>query len=290
MNDLVSVVIPTFNRSKSLERAIDSIFSQTYKDWELIVIDNSSTDDTYTMLKKYDSKRVKVLTVKNHGVIGYSRNIGVKKAKGKFIAFLDSDDWWEKTKLSRAIKALNKNKSDIVYHDCTIISRNSSSISKCRHLNSNTLKDLVVNGNTLITSSVVVSRDSLLGVGCFSERSEVVGWEDYHLWLKLAKKSCKFYKVSGNCGYYWQGIDNFDSPKRVLKNLTKIEEHLKDEYASIADSYNIWWINYTRGRSNLKSNNIKNAKEAFACVLHNKAPIQFKLKSLFWRLYIIFHN
>ena len=87
MNDLISIVIPTFNRSKFLERAIDSIFSQTYKNWELIVVDNSSTDDTRDMLKKFSGDKLSVFTVNNHGVIGYSRNIGIKKSKREIYSF-----------------------------------------------------------------------------------------------------------------------------------------------------------------------------------------------------------
>jgi glycosyltransferase involved in cell wall biosynthesis len=290
MNDLISIVIPTFNRSKFLERAIDSIFSQTYKNWELIVVDNSSTDDTRDMLKKFSGDKLSVFTVNNHGVIGYSRNIGIKKAKGRFIAFLDSDDWWTEDKLSRVIDALHKYRPDVIYHDCKIVSQNASFTSNCRRLSKNMLKDLVVNGNALITSSVVVTKTSLLEVGSFSEKSEISGWEDYHLWLRLAKSSCEFYKIDKNCGFYWQGDDNFDSPERALENLIKIENHLKDEYTSITNRYYVWWINYTKGRASLKDNNFKIAKEAFLKVIINEAPLLSKLKSLYWRLHILFRS
>jgi glycosyltransferase involved in cell wall biosynthesis len=287
MNDLISVVIPTFNRSKFLERAICSVFSQTYKFWELIVVDNSSTDDTLDMLEKFSGDKLSVFTANNRGVIGYSRNIGIKKAKGKYVAFLDSDDWWTEDKLSRVIDTLNKYRLDVVYHDCKIVSQNTDYVSNCRRLNKKILKDLVINGNALITSSVVVSKASLLEVGCFSEKSEVSGWEDYHLWLRLAKSSCKFYKIYENCGFYWQGDDNFDSPERTLVNLIAIENHLKEEYTSITDRYYVWWINYTKGRASLKDNNFKSAKEAFLKVIFNEAPVLSKLKSLYWRLFIL---
>jgi glycosyltransferase involved in cell wall biosynthesis len=288
MNDLVSVIIPTFNRSKSLKRAIDSIFLQTYRNWEIIVVDNSSSDDTCDMLKKYNSEKIRFFIVKNQGVIGFSRNVGIEKSKGKFVAFLDSDDWWECSKLTSAIRVLNDQHTDVLFHDCMITSEKSSFISRCRKLGGNVLKDLVINGNTLITSSVVVKRSALLNVGCFSEDHEVVGWEDYHLWLKLAKKEYRFNKLSGNYGYYWQGEENFDSPKRVLKNLIKIEEYLISEYSLIANEYNIWWLNYTRGRSFIKLNDQTNAKFFFTCVLFDKTPIKFKLKSLLWWLYITY--
>ena len=90
---LISIVIPTYNRSLFLERSIKSIINQTYQNWEIIVIDNNSTDDTDLVLEKYKEKKILIKKINNEGIIAKSRNLGIKLAKGEYIAFLDSDDW-----------------------------------------------------------------------------------------------------------------------------------------------------------------------------------------------------
>ncbi len=90
----VSVVVPTFNRAKIVPKAIDSVLQQTYKDYEIIVIDDGSTDNTKAVLRNYDDKIV--YRYKENGGISSARNSGIEIAKGKYIALLDSDDFWLK--------------------------------------------------------------------------------------------------------------------------------------------------------------------------------------------------
>lgn len=82
INPLISIVMPSYNHGKFISKSIDSILNQTYTNWELLIIDNNSTDETTDVLKKYKSeKRINVFYVNNKGLIGYSRNIGLNKAK-----------------------------------------------------------------------------------------------------------------------------------------------------------------------------------------------------------------
>ena len=89
--------MPSFNHGFFIEKAIDSVLTQTVPDFELIIIDNFSTDNTEDVFRKYKDKRIKIFKFKNNGVIAASRNYGIRKARGKLIAFIDSDDiWYEK--------------------------------------------------------------------------------------------------------------------------------------------------------------------------------------------------
>jgi GT2 family glycosyltransferase len=103
---LVSVILPTYNRATIVTRAIDSILAQTYPLIEAIVIDDGSTDDTQDVLRRYD-ERVRVLHQKNSGV-GAARNFGITHARGEFIAFLDSDDFWRDWKVEAEVAALQR--------------------------------------------------------------------------------------------------------------------------------------------------------------------------------------
>jgi glycosyltransferase involved in cell wall biosynthesis len=101
MNDLVTVVIPTFNRARSLGRAIDSVLAQTYTNFELIVVDDGSTDNTPELLSSF-AGRIQILRQSNAGP-SVARNTGIRAARGKFIAFLDSDDEWLPEKLEQQV-------------------------------------------------------------------------------------------------------------------------------------------------------------------------------------------
>ncbi len=95
---LISIVFPTYTRAKFLPQSINSVINQDYQNWELLIIDNNSTDDTDLVVEKYGDSRVKLYKINNEGLIGKSRNLGIKHSKGEWIAFLDSDDWWFENK------------------------------------------------------------------------------------------------------------------------------------------------------------------------------------------------
>ena len=100
MNEvLFSIILPTYDRSNLIKTAIESVINQEYKNWELIIIDNYSKDNTEELVKNFSDKRIIFIKFKNNGIIAKSRNYGVKLAKGDYIAFLDSDDWWYPQKL-----------------------------------------------------------------------------------------------------------------------------------------------------------------------------------------------
>ena len=96
---LVSVIIPTYNRSHLIQESIQSVFDQTYRQWELIIVDDGSTDETSTILANHSDSRIHYYRIDHCGIIGRVRNYGMKHAKGTYIAFLDSDDLWRQDKL-----------------------------------------------------------------------------------------------------------------------------------------------------------------------------------------------
>ena len=92
MGPLVSIIMPTYNQANFIVDAIASVLNQSYENWELLVIDNSSTDGTGRFLATIQDARLRVLSIENEGVIARSRNLGIKNSRGELIAFLDSDD------------------------------------------------------------------------------------------------------------------------------------------------------------------------------------------------------
>ena len=115
MNELVSIIMPSYNTAKFISKTIESVLEQTYKNWELLIVDDCSTDNTDEIVSKYDDDRIIYLKNKKNSGAAVSRNKALKNAKGKWIAFLDSDDLWYPTKLEEQIKYMKKNKYSFSY-------------------------------------------------------------------------------------------------------------------------------------------------------------------------------
>lgn len=210
MNDalgpLVSVVMPTYNHAQYIGRAIQSVLDQTYKNWELIVIDNHSTDNTVELLAGFSDSRITYLKIHNNGVIALSRNVGIREAKGEWIAFLDSDDWWSSDKLNICCSNIRSN-VDLLYHDLIIekedqTSSESKMLIESRQLKSPVLLDLLVSGNLLANSAVIVRKRLLEQVGLIDENPLMIACEDYNTWLKIAEISEGFLYVNQKLGTY----------------------------------------------------------------------------------------
>lgn len=113
---LISVIIPTYNRAHLISRAIESVINQTYTNWELLVVDDASTDNTEEVVNRYVSdSRIKYIKAKKNGGNAVARNVGVKSAKGDFIAFVDSDDEYHPTYLEKALNKLDTASKDIYF-------------------------------------------------------------------------------------------------------------------------------------------------------------------------------
>lgn len=109
----ISIIVPIYNAEKYINKCIDSILNQTKKELEIILVNDGSTDNTESIIKSYKDKRIKYFKNTNHG-IGYTRNYGISKSTGKYIMFLDSDDYLEKTACEKLFNKIEKDKLDIV--------------------------------------------------------------------------------------------------------------------------------------------------------------------------------
>ena len=127
---LVSVIMPTYNHAKFIGKAIGSVLNQTHKNLELIIIDNYSVDNTEEIVKSFNDHRIKYIKFMNNGVIAASRNNGLKIAKGEWVCFLDSDDWWYPKKLETVQEYTSG--SDIIYHNLDIFTLHGKSFRKIK--------------------------------------------------------------------------------------------------------------------------------------------------------------
>jgi len=118
--DLVSIIMPSYNTGRYIKESIDSVLAQTYKNWELIIVDDCSKDDTDEVIASFKDERIKYLKNEKNSGAAVSRNRGLCEAKGKWIAFLDSDDIWEPEKLELQLEFMKKNGYSFTYTDYRI--------------------------------------------------------------------------------------------------------------------------------------------------------------------------
>ena len=291
---LVSIIIPTFNREKELSRAIDSVFKQTYTNWEVCLVDNNSSDNTINLIKSYNDSRIKLYMIENNGVIAASRNLGIQNAKGKYLAFLDSDDWWKRKKLAESVKILEQEEISVVYHDLFIKNKKNQKFffkkTKSRKLKKPVFNDLIINGNTLLTSSVVLRREVMTKINGFNEDKNLVAIEDYNAWLKIALANENFLKISKVLGYYWLGGNNTSNPKRSIQTLDELENKFKDIIVDLRLSKKTYWFSYSRGRAYYKMKMRNKALLEFYSALAKDPVLNIKCKSLIMIVIIRFKN
>lgn len=263
---LVSVVIPTYNHARYLGRALQSVLDQTYVNWEAIVIDNHSTDYTDEVMASFADHRITYLKIHNNGVIAASRNAGIRAAKGEWIAFLDSDDWWTPNKLQVCFKNIN-DQVDLVYHDLEIV-RDHPVIFQRKKMKSKQVKkpvliDLLVNGNKIANSSVVVRKRLLDQIGGIDENIEMIASEDYNAWLRIAQITDAFFHAPKCLGYYMShdhGISRKDmslSHECAVANFIGLINYTQRDFVSSIVAYMSGRFHYSHGEYDKAANKFK---------------------------------
>jgi glycosyltransferase involved in cell wall biosynthesis len=214
---LITVGIPSYNHAKFLAKCLNSVINQTYSNLEVIVVDNYSTDGTDDILSGFSDHRISVIKVNNEGSIAMSRNTILHKSRGEWIAFLDSDDWWREDKLEKCAHNFQP-RIDLIYHDLIIVDettdRSQSMRIKSRILEEPVFKDLIIKGNTIATSSVVVRSTILSKVNGMNESKEMFGIEDFNTWLKISQITEGFRHIPENLGFYRMHNNNASLSKK----------------------------------------------------------------------------
>lgn len=187
---LVSVVIPVYNRADTIKRAVDSVLCQTYKNIELIVVDDGSEDGTVNILEQMDKEKVQIVT-QNHRGANAARNLGIKRSKGELVAFQDSDDEWLPDKLESQIAYMAANDYKACY--CPFFSYTDGKHAeifpadyKDQQKYEEHLPDLLRTYNVVSTQTLVIHRDIILDVGFFDE--EMPRLQDYEYVIRIIQK------------------------------------------------------------------------------------------------------
>lgn len=201
----ISVIIPTFNRSHCLKNAIFSVLNQTYKNLELIIVDDCSTDKTKDLIKTFNDERLKYIFLMENKGAAHCRNIGIQNSSGEYICFLDSDDEWHLNKIEYQLSKMED--GDASFSDCQYISKNSISVKNNSHYNNE--HDFLFGCHINPGSSLIVKRPIFEKIGFFDDsfkRLEDWDWliRFYANGLKMihVKKTLVTINVNHNKNFY----------------------------------------------------------------------------------------
>ncbi len=217
IDKLVSIIIPTYNRSILLRETLNSVLNQTYQNFEILIIDDGSTDNTEEMIKSFHEKRIKYIFQAHTGLPASGRNVGLRHVKGEYIAFLDSDDLWLPRKLEIQIKFLN------LMPEILIIASNgvffpTKPFIKVIDIKKNTtisFKQLLEN-NIIINSSVLMRKDLISEIGLLDEDRNLKYGEDYEYWLRISQLKDSSILILKDVMVKYR--DNGDISKNLYKN------------------------------------------------------------------------
>ena len=218
----VDIILPNFNSSQYIEETLNSIISQSFKNWNLLLVDDNSDEKTKNILTKYQkNNKIKITWLKDNKGAGYCRNLAIKNSRAEYIAFIDSDDIWEKEKLTTQLDFMIKNKYYFTYTNYTSFTYIKNNI-KSREVKPQkcfTYKKFIK--DTSIATSTMIVKKSLIGDIKFTNTKIC---EDYFFKCQILKKANKAYCLQENLTKY-----------RIRKNSLQSNK--------LRNFYWIWYIN-----------------------------------------------
>jgi glycosyltransferase involved in cell wall biosynthesis len=182
---MISVIMPSYNSEHFISKAIDSVLSQTYDHWEMIIVDDCSHDNSALIIEEYCKKdsRIKLIKLEKNSGPAVARNTGIKEAKGRYIAFLDADDLWKPEKLEKQINFMKENNLVFTYSSYDLIDEEGNFMGTFK------TKEIISYESMLKTNSVgcltVIYDADMLGKMFMPN---ILKRQDYGLWLKILKK------------------------------------------------------------------------------------------------------
>ena len=259
-NPLVTVIVTTYNRKELLKKTINSIINQTFKNFELIVVDNFSDYNFLQFITSFNDPRIKPFQNQNNGIIAINRNYGLKRVKGEYIAFCDDDDYWEQNKLEEQLKYVKDDNLIGVGTSLKLINSDSSII-KERKKDENRLLGL----DEIVFESVPLSSLIIKNIGVlFDEDINFLAVEDFDLQINLVSQSKKsILCLSNTLTYYRVDSQNKSSGLQQKINCLNVVDKYDKELSSNTKIKLRQLINYRIGTKYLLLPNYSEARKHF---------------------------
>ena len=238
MNNLVSIITPSYNSSRFIEECVGSVLSQTYVNWEMLIVDDYSADNSLQILKKYNDKRIQLIELDKNVGASESRNVAIRKAKGKYIAFLDSDDLWEPQKLEKQISFMEKEDVAFSFSTYQPISDDDSKLYSIIHAPKIVTYSSYLKKTIIGCLTVIIDREK---TGVF-EMPKIRSSHDMALWLLIMRRGFDAYGLDENLARYRiVSTSNTANKWRAAKDVWKVYR----QFEKLSFFYSIWcFLNY----------------------------------------------
>lgn len=227
----ISVIIPTYNREETIKRSIASVLNQSYNDFELIIIDDCSTDNTKEIIQSFSDKRIIYKKLDRNMGGNYARNTGIKMAKGDYIAFQDSDDEWLPNKLKAQLKEIEETKADYCFCRFTKYKNNKTAVSPIKSfVMPDTEKEmfrLLFNGNQISTQTLLVHKKVFQDLA-FDER--LPRFQDWDFAIRMAESKKGTFAEEPLVNIYEQGDSISKNNKKALKAFELMEQKYENYF------------------------------------------------------------
>ena len=296
MKPFFSIILPTYNQSFFLEKCINSILSQTFTSWELIIIDNYSNDNTQQIIEKFNDKRIKVIKYNNNNIIAKSRNLGIKNAISDWICFIDTDDIWFKNKLEITKKFIETSAGDLFYHDLEFLNKKffftkKKINDKSKKIENPIIRYFAYNGNGIGQSSVTVKKKILEKINFISEDQDKFSWEDFDTWIRISNITNNFVRIPKILASIWIGKENISNNQRDTVNSLNIKKHYKKtfyEYLDLKDkNKRLWWLEYPIVLNYFRKKNFKKCLLRTRNLTNSPNRIKFRLNLIRFICFIL---
>lgn len=226
MSITVSIITPCYNASSTIEETIKSVLNQTFSNWEMLIVDDCSSDNSADIIKEYAKKDVRIKYFKTalpSGSPALPRNIGIEKASGNYIAFLDADDLWIPEKLEKQIKFIETSNHQFVYSNYEKVDQEGKRNKRIVRLPSKSTFWDVIETCTIPCLTVILSR-TLIGNTRFKE----IAKEDLAFWLDILKKNVTAYNCNGTLALYREQPKSRSANKfNMIKNQWRLLRNIE---------------------------------------------------------------
>lgn len=274
-NPKISIVIPTFNRAHLIKKAIESVLSQTFEDFEIIIVDDGSTDNTSEIINNLQDERINYIKLEKNSGSCAARNKGIKISKGEWIAFLDSDDFWLPTKLEKQVNFIPKLSNDYAVIHCGIqlIDESTNKLLGERIIKDNTESDIINNPEELVpsTCTMLIRKTALSEVGYFDER--LPAHQETELGLRLSLK----YKFKLVDEFLVKAVMNHEQITSNSNNRIKAKEIIIEKHQKVLGKNLLYHFAIIIAGNAIINKNYSKAKKyflkAFQFIPYNIKPL-----------------
>lgn len=244
IDNLVSIITPAYNAAAYIAETIESVLAQTYTSWEMFIANDCSKDNTAEIVQSYvaKDKRIKLITLKRNSGVAVARNTAIQKAKGRYIAFLDSDDLWKKEKLQQQIGFMRQNGYVFTYTSYEHFQKGKERIKNKVQIPESLNYKQALKGNKIACLTVMLDRKQISKIYFMSKKHE-----DYILWLNILKQGISAYGIQESLALYRTGNTKSISGNKLQSAIWTWKVYRENQELSVLNSMYYMWFYIING-------------------------------------------